>query len=64
LQAQVNAYQAFFEVFWEQDWFAGVFFWQWYLHHEQAGGLKNSDFTPQNKPASDLMKFWFALAKS
>ncbi len=60
LQAQANAYQAFFEVFWDEPWFAGVFLWQWYTHHEKAGGLKNSDFTPQNKPAEQTIATWFA----
>jgi hypothetical protein len=59
LQAQVNAYQAFFESFWDQPWFAGVFLWQWYTHHDRAGGLQNSDFTPQNKPAEKTISSWF-----
>ena len=59
LKAQENAYQAFFDIFWERDWFAGAFLWQWYAHHERAGGLKNSDYTPQNKPAAQLIKSWF-----
>lgn len=60
LEGQANAYQAFFEVFWDQPWFAGVFLWQWYTHHDKAGGLKNSDFTPQNKPAAQTIATWFA----
>lgn len=60
LQAQVNAYTAFFETFWNKNWFAGVFLWQWYTNHSNAGGKKNSDFTPQNKPSSDLISEWFA----
>ena len=58
LQAQTNAYQAFFETFWNKEWFAGVFLWQWYTHPD-AGGPKNSDYTPQNKPAASLIKDWF-----
>ncbi len=60
LQNQENAYKAFFESFWHQPWFAGVFLWQWYIHQPSAGGLKNSDFTPQNKPAAELIANWFA----
>ncbi|HEX2900067.1 MAG TPA: hypothetical protein VHS96_10140 [Bacteroidia bacterium] len=60
LQNQENAYKAFFESFWHQPWFAGVFLWQWYTHHDLAGGNKNSDFTPQNKPAERLIAEWFA----
>lgn len=60
LQNQTNAYQAFFESFWHQPWFAGVFLWQWYPHHASAGGHQNSDFTPQNKPAAALVTDWFS----
>ncbi len=60
LEAQLNAYQAFFEVFWDRPWFAGAFLWQWYTHHETAGGTRNSDFTPQNKPAERMISKWFA----
>lgn len=59
LEAQKNAYQAFFDTFWEEEWFAGVFLWQWYAHHKRAGGDGNSDYTPQNKPAAQLIKTWF-----
>ncbi len=64
LQNQENAYKAFFESFWHQPWFAGVFFWQWYIHHPAAGGIKNSDFTPQNKPAANLVANWFGKQQS
>jgi hypothetical protein len=56
---QYNAYQAIFETFWTQSWFAGGFLWKWYPLHSQAGGPKNSRFTPQNKPAQDLLREWF-----
>lgn len=59
LEAQVNAYQAFFETFWDQPWFAGVFVWQWYTHDDRAGGVSNSDYTPQNKPAEELIGRWY-----
>ena len=59
LQAQQNAYQAFFEQFWDQPWFAGVFVWQWYTNDSKAGGDRNSDYTPQNKPAEQLIQDWF-----
>lgn len=59
LQAQVNCYQAMFETFWEEDWFAGGFSWQWYADHPNAGGLQNRDHTPQNKPALDVLRSWY-----
>lgn len=59
LAAQRNAYHAFFEYYWKQDWFAGVFIWQWYTNHARAGGSADSDFTPQNKPAEEVICRWF-----
>jgi hypothetical protein len=60
LQSQTNAYRAFFETFWHQKWFAGVFLWQWYTNHQSAGGPKDDDYTIQNKPAASLITDWFA----
>lgn len=59
LQSQVNAYQAFFDYFWEKEWFAGMFLWQWYTNDKRAGGHKNSDYTPQHKPAEQLISSYF-----
>lgn len=60
MQAQVNSYTAFFETFWEEDWFAGVFLWQWYDYYNKAGGPGNSDYTPQRKPAEKVISAWYA----
>jgi hypothetical protein len=59
LQTQANCYEAFFQVFWEQEWFGGSHFWKWYPNHKRAGGERNQDFTPQNKPAEDVMAKWY-----
>ena len=56
LQGQVNATQAIFELFWNEDWFAGGFVWKWFHNHEQSGGQKNAQFTPQNKPVEKLIE--------
>ncbi len=57
-RTQADAYQAFFETFWNRDWFAGVFFWKWY---PRAGaGPITADFTPQHKPAEAIMRSWFS----
>ncbi|MFB6307423.1 MAG: glycoside hydrolase, partial [Flavobacteriales bacterium] len=55
MQAQVNAYKAVFDVFWDKKWFAGGFLWKWYDFHDRAGGKNNTKFTPQNKPVEDLI---------
>lgn len=58
--AQVNGYQAIFEVFWDEPWFAGGFLWKWWDHDQTAGGKGHSNYTPQNKPAEKVIKEWYA----
>ena len=56
LVAQSNTTQALFETFWDEDWFSGGFLWKWHHNYEQAGGVNNTRFTPQNKPVETLIK--------
>lgn len=40
------------------DWNEGVMIWNW-MSHPFAGGLRDTDFTPQNKPAEVVLRcFW------
>jgi len=57
LEAQDDAYRAFFETFWNESWFAGAYFWKWYPDGASATG---DDFTPQGKPAERTMAAWYA----
>lgn len=59
LQAQANAKKAIFEEFWEEDWFAGGFVWKWFIHHSRAGGPSDNRFTPQNKPAQEVIRDYY-----
>ncbi len=59
LQSQKNGYQAFYEEFWGEPWFAGAFLWKWHPEHATAGGLNNNRFTPQNKPVEATIKEWY-----
>lgn len=61
LKAQVNTTQALFETFWAENWFAGGFIWKWFHNHEQSGGTKNTQFTPQNKPVETLIRNHYKL---
>lgn len=56
LEGQVNAKKAIFEEFWNEDWFAGGYVWKWFIHHDQAGGGNDNRFTPQNKPAQEVIR--------
>jgi hypothetical protein len=55
--AQANGYEALFQSFSKQKWFAGGFAWKWYAddYHKK----KNIDYTPQEKPALETLKKWY-----
>ncbi|MEX0313372.1 MAG: glycoside hydrolase TIM-barrel-like domain-containing protein [Allomuricauda sp.] len=56
LEGQANATQAIFDEFWNEDWFAGGFVWKWFIHHDKSGGTSDNRFTPQNKPAENVIR--------
>jgi hypothetical protein len=55
LDAQTRAYAALYRNIWQEPWFAGGFLWKWQFR-EGAGGIENGDFTPQGKPALEVIK--------
>lgn len=59
LEGQVNAKRAIFEEFWKEDWFAGGYVWKWFVHHDRVGGSTDNRFTPQNKPAQEIIKEFY-----
>lgn len=56
LKAQKIALQAIYNEFWNEEWFAGGFLWKWFHNYKEVGGLKNSRFTIQNKPAEAVVR--------
>lgn len=56
LQGQANAYEALYQTYWSEDWFAGGFAWKWHYRYEQAGGPTNTAFTPQRKLAEKILR--------
>lgn len=59
LKAQADATKAVFEEFWKEDWFAGGFVWKWFIHHDKSGGVEDNRFTPQNKPAENVIRNYY-----
>ncbi|MFH6603497.1 glycoside hydrolase family 113 [Maribacter algicola] len=59
LVAQANALTAIFEEFWKEDWFAGGYVWKWFIRHKEVGGDQNNRFTPQNKPAQEVLSRYY-----
>ena len=58
LEDQALAYRAIIETFWEKEWFYGFYWWKWptYLEH---GGKQHNGFTPNGKPAENVVKEWY-----
>jgi len=56
---QTDCYRVMFEELWDKNWFFGVYWWNWNTY-EGSGGPDNKGFTPQNKPAEELIKEWYA----
>jgi len=59
LGLQVNLYKALLESFWDKPWFYGVYWWYWGTN-TRMGGESNRGFTPQNKPAQEVIKEWYS----
>ncbi len=66
-QTQANLYEALFSEVWDEPWLAGFHLWKWYPSRysssDKNSSGKNIDFTPQNKPAEEVMSKWFLQAK-
>jgi hypothetical protein len=69
-EVQARCYEAFFSVFWEEDWVAGVFFWKWSRRNykPEAYAARQSrrrrdvspiDFSPK-APALAVVQEWFS----
>jgi len=56
---QANAYQALFEYWNNYSYVQGISLWDW-KSNPSAGGAGDVDYTPQNKPAEQIMQKWFA----
>jgi len=61
-EIQALCYKAFFETIWEKPWLAGVYWWKWDTN-TRAGGVNNRRFTPQNKPAQEIMAEYYKKAE-
>ena len=60
---QEIALQALYESCWNKSWFAGGFLWKWYDGIKHVFKKDNTDYTPQNKPAQNVVKAFYANIK-
>jgi hypothetical protein len=59
LKIQEDYYKALINTFWNKEWFYGTYWWYWGTNI-RMGGRYNRGFTPQNKPAQNVLKTWYA----
>jgi hypothetical protein len=59
LEQQQNCYKALYEIFWNKEWFYGMYWWRWGTS-VTLGGKNNRGYSPQNKPAQDVVAEWYA----
>jgi len=57
--AQRLAYQALYQTFWTQEWFAGGFLWKWYLDQDSRLKEYDRDYTPQGKEVLGVIRTWY-----
>lgn len=60
-ESQKNLLQALYEEVWNEPWFAGGFLWKWFVDGERVDGTKDTQFSPQNKPAAEVVKRYYML---
>jgi hypothetical protein len=53
---QDEAFKAYFETLWKEDWFGGGFIWEWYPEGDEKLMDKNLDYTPQDKLAEETIR--------
>lgn len=58
-EAQKNAYEALYSVFWKEDFWAGGFIWKWFPDGMGHEGQPDKDYTPQGKLAESVVKRWY-----
>jgi hypothetical protein len=58
INLQALGYQGFFEEIWNEKWFAGAYMWKWFSETRESKYEKDT-FTPQNKPAEQILKDQF-----
>jgi hypothetical protein len=59
MEHQALCYRAIFEALYGEDWCEGIFWWKWPSFLEY-GGRRNADFTPNGKPAEDVVREWYS----
>jgi len=59
LRLQADYYRVLLDIFYEKEWYYGQYWWYWGTN-VNMGGKYNRGFTPQNKPAEEVVREWYA----
>ena len=60
LETQARCYEALFRALPEHPLVNGVFIWKWYPNYARAGGPEDTEYSPQRKPAEQVLAKAFA----
>lgn len=58
--AQANAIDGMFQVFAQEDYWAGGFIWKWFPNMKGHEGYIERDYTPQGKKGGEVLKSWYS----
>jgi hypothetical protein len=60
-EIQANGYEALFQTYWSEEWFAGVYWWKYFSDlDETSGEPKGEQFNPHKKKAEEVLKRYYA----
>lgn len=61
-EEQANFYDSCLSVFAEEEWFGGMFWWDWstYIYDDKETAAKDNGFNIHLKKAEDVLKEWYA----
>jgi hypothetical protein len=57
---QANGYEALFQVYWSEEWFAGVYWWKYFSDLDSKSSEPTGEqFNPHQKKAEEVLKKYF-----
>ena len=60
-EIQANGYEALFEVFWKEEWFAGVYWWKYFSDLDATEGEAGREqFNPHKKKAEEVLRKYYS----
>ena len=59
VRLQADLFRGFFESIWDRPWFSGAIIWKVYPASNLPSENHALDFTPQGKPAEEVIRRWF-----